>query len=568
MISDHHPPILVAWAVVVIIAAVWGIGSHPLMDQDEGRNGEVAREMAATNDCLLPHLNGLPYIDKPLLWFAATAAVMEILGPTELAARSISFICWFVTALLVGIAAGRRFGREPGWVAGIAAASAPLPLAFARIAILDSMLALFVTCSLLAFHAAVEARAGGRRSTGLSAIAWAAIGLGILTKGPVALAIPLLVAAPYAAWRRASWAVWNPLGPLLAAAIAAPWVWYMEARLPGYLEYVAVTETWSRVSSDALRRTEPWWYFLVMGGAGFFPWWFFAIGHRRATDSRRPDRVFAALWLLLPLVLFSLSRSKLPQYILPLMPAVALLVASRWNPRDRPPRLAVTAAVTGTALFGAAMAAAAAGALERAGIHPELAAVMTVPAAIMSVVSLAAAWMAVVSLRRRRGAWLCIALTLPAAALPVVLHPVISALSELRSERALVGFIRSELPAETEVIGYRAWRPSVSFYLRRTVPILSSDGAELRSNYILHTSQRWLDPSGPLRPMPANDEAVFRCEQPRVFLVHSRQAQIQDAMRDAGLEEIWAGPKLYAYFCLEQIPEKESQSLEDPRSPL
>jgi 4-amino-4-deoxy-L-arabinose transferase-like glycosyltransferase len=549
MNANRHPPFLIVWALLVVVGLGWGLGTAPLGDQDEGRNGEVAREMAETGDYVLPHLNGLPYIDKPVLSFAATAAVMELLGPTELAARSVPFVCSLATALLVGICAGRWFGREAGWVAGIVALTAPLPLAFSRIVILDAVLALLVTSSLLAFLAAVEARADRRPDRVWTLLAWAAIGLGILTKGPVALAVPLMVAAPYALWRRASWAVWNPLGPLLAAAIVTPWVWFMEDRLPGYLRYVAITETWQRVSSDELRRTQPWWYFLAIAGVGFFPWWPLAVGRSRNAGDRRPRRVFAALWLAIPLVFFSLSKSKLPQYILPLMPSVALLVASRWSTLRDLPRRSTAVSLVGWSAFALVMAAAGFGALEKTRIEPELLAPLPTPARLMAAVCLLSLGWAILALRGRRGSWLIAALSLPMVALPVVLQPVITAAAERRSERALADLIQSELPAETEVVGYRAWRPSLSFYLRRPIPILSRDGDELRSNYILRTHDRWSDPDGWLRPIPPDLNEITSCDQPRVILVHARRLEDQTLMDRAGLEKIWVGPKLHAYYC-------------------
>jgi len=549
MIGDRHPPLLVAWALVTVIGLGWGLGSYPLIDQDEGRNGEVAREMAQSNDYVLPHLNGLPYIDKPVLSFAAAAAVMEVLGPTELAARSVPFLSTLATALLVGWFGGRWYGREAGWVAGIAAAVAPLPLAFSRIVILDSLLALLVTSALLAFYTAIEARVAGRPDRSYTLIAWAAIGLGVLTKGPVALAVPLMVAAPYALWRRASWSVWNPLGPLLMAAIIAPWVWFMEDRLPGYLEYVAITETWQRVSSDELQRTQPWWYFLVIAGVGFFPWWPLALGRRRLDGGIDAKRVYSFLWLLVPLVFFSISRSKLPQYILPLMPAVALLLASRWAPGSSLPRRTTMISLAGWSLFGLAMAAAGVGALEKSRVPPELQSALPVPAFLMAGLCLVSIIGAIVALRRENGPWLVAALSLPLVALPIVLFPVITALAELRSERALVTMIQTELPAETEVLGLKSWRPSVSFYLQRPVPILSTDGDELRSNYILRTYSEWANANGSLRPAPAGVTGLDQCSQPTVYLVHSRRPEIQHGLDRAGLEKIWTGPKLHAYFC-------------------
>jgi 4-amino-4-deoxy-L-arabinose transferase-like glycosyltransferase len=549
MIGDRHPPLLVAWALVVVIGLGWGLGNTALVDQDEGRNAEVAREMAETNDYVLPHLNGLPYIDKPVLFFAAAAAVIEILGPTELAARLVPFLCAMATALLVGWCGARWYGRRAGWVAGIAAAVAPLPLAFSRIVILDSLLALLVTSALLAFHTAIEARVARRPGRMWTLIAWAAIGFGVLTKGPVALAVPLLVAAPYALWRRASWAVWNPLGPLLMAAIIAPWVWFMEDRLPGYLRYVAITETWQRVSSDELQRTQPWWYFLVIAGVGFFPWWPLALGRRRLDGGTDPRRVYSFLWLLVPLVFFSLSRSKLPQYILPLMPAVALLLASRWARDSSLPRRTAMISVAGWGIFGIALAATGAGVL--GGIHgsPALLEVLPRSAFLMAGICLASVIGALAALGTGRGSWLIAMLSLPLVAIPVVLYPVIAVITEQRSERALAALIRTELPAETEVLGLRGWRPSISFYLQRPIPIFSPDGNELRSNYILRTYDRWVTADGPLRPAASLTPWAIRCDQPTVFLVHAQLTGLQQTLDLAGMEQIWVGPKLHAYYC-------------------
>jgi 4-amino-4-deoxy-L-arabinose transferase-like glycosyltransferase len=549
MTGNRHPPLLVAWALVVVVGFGWGLGSYALVDQDEGRNAEVAREMAESNDYVLPHLNGLPYIDKPVLSFAAGAGAMELLGPTELAARTVPFLSTLATALLVGWVGARWYGRAAGWVAGIAAAAAPLPLAFSRIVILDSLLALLVTSALLAFHTAIEARAARRPERFWTLIAWAAVGLGVLTKGPVALAVPLMVAAPYALWRRASWAVWNPLGPLLMAVIIAPWVWFMEARLPGYLKYVAITETWQRISSDELQRTQPWWYFLVIAGVGFFPWWPLALSRRRLDAGIDPRRVFSFLWLLVPLVFFSISRSKLPQYILPLMPAIALLLASRWVPGFSLPRRTAVISLAGWGVLGIAMAGAGAGALRESRVPPALLDVLPVPALLMAGLCLVSIIGAVAALRRENGPWLIATLSLPLVAIPVVLFPVIEVMAELRSERALVKLVRTELPDETEVLGLESWRPSVSFYLQQPVPILSANGEELRSNYILRTYDEWVDVDGTLRPAPALTSGLDSCNQPTVYLVHARRPDLQQALDEAGLEKIWTGPKLHAYFC-------------------
>jgi len=336
---------------------------------------------------------------------------------------------------------------------------------------------------------------------------------------------------------------------MLMVALIAPWVWFMEDRLPGYLRYVAITETWQRVSSDELQRTQPWWYFLVIAGVGFFPWWPLALSRRRLDGGIDPRRVYSFLWLVVPLVFFSLSRSKLPQYILPLMPATALLLASRWVPGSSLPRRTTMISVAGWSIFGIAMAAVGAGALDESRVPLSLLNALPLPAFLMAGLCLVSIIGTLAALRSEHGPWLIAALSLPLIALPVVLFPVIAALAELRSERALVAMIRTELPAETEVLGLRSWRPSVSFYLRHPVPILSTDGDEIRSNYILRTYDQWVDNDGFLRPAMRLPMDVGRCDQPSVFLVHARQSELQQTLESAGLEKVWTGPKLHAYFC-------------------
>src|SRR4051794_28727813 len=140
---------------VLLLAAVlalgFNLGGYPLFDPDEGRNAEVAREMAATNDYVLPQLNGLPYLDKPIVYFAAAAAVMEFLGPSETAARLPAYLFTLATLVIVVRFARRRWGNDAGWLAGLALATMPLVLAYARTTIMDSTLSFCATIAILAF---------------------------------------------------------------------------------------------------------------------------------------------------------------------------------------------------------------------------------------------------------------------------------------------------------------------------------------------------------------------------------------------------------------------------------
>jgi 4-amino-4-deoxy-L-arabinose transferase-like glycosyltransferase len=273
--------LLALWAVVGAAGLAHGLGRVPLVDPDEGRNAEVAREMAAGGDYVLPHLDGLPYLDKPVLYFAAAAVAIDGLGAGETAARLPALLAALATALLTGWFAVRLFGRGAGWPAAIAAGSAPLAVAFARIVIFDSLLSLLVTVALAALYFAVEAARPGARARdylGWTLLAWAAMALGVLTKGPVALVVPLLVATPFALWRRGGRAVWHPLGIALLAVVVGPWVWAVSRRIPEFLDYALVTESWRRLTTPELKRTGPWWTFVPVLLGGTLPWSLAAAG--------------------------------------------------------------------------------------------------------------------------------------------------------------------------------------------------------------------------------------------------------------------------------------------------
>src|SRR5438034_7789641 len=236
--------------LAAVLAMAFDLGGYPLFDPDEGRNAEVAREMAQTNDYLLPHLEGLPYLDKPVVYFAAAALAMEVLGPTETAARLPAYLFTLATIAVVVLFAKRRWGPDAGWLAGLALATMPLVLAYARATIFDSALAFCSTVAILAFW---DER---------PVLAWAAIGLGALTKGPVAILIPLATTLPHALLtgrplRRPF--PWLGLGAF--AVIALPWFIAVSVRIPEFPHYVFVRETLERVTTTKFHRTAPIWYY-------------------------------------------------------------------------------------------------------------------------------------------------------------------------------------------------------------------------------------------------------------------------------------------------------------------
>jgi 4-amino-4-deoxy-L-arabinose transferase-like glycosyltransferase len=459
--------ILLAWLFIVASALVANLGSTPLYDADEGRNAEVGREMAATNDYVMPRIDGMPYLDKPVVYFAAEAAAMEILGPTELAARLPAYLFTLATAFVVWWFAKLVWDEESALVAAIAYLTMPLALAFARTVIFDSALTFFMVVAIVAFF--VEK----------PTLAWAAIGFGVITKGPVAIAVPLLVAIPFAIKQKKFRSLFSWWGLVAFVAIITPWVWAVSQVVPDFLHYVIVTETAQRLATKALKRTGPPWYFIpyVIGGA--LPWAIVAIANvkelRRKLD---PATLYAILWILIPFIFFSISQSKRPQYILPVMPAIALLVA-------RAVKGFRAAAIAWIALGVALLASPA-----FLKMRPELLGAAKSSAIGLGIVALAGG---IVALLVKRREVLIIALSMPVVAIPILANPMLQAIGERRSAHTFAEQLRPYVKPATEIVGVEAYTGSLQFYLQKPITVVTPDAEEFTSNYIIRHYANFAD---------------------------------------------------------------------------
>lgn len=553
---------LVACAILLTAAFTYGLGGYSLLDPDEGRNAEIAREMAVTNDYMLPRLNGVPYVDKPVLYFAAGALVMELLGPTVASARLPSLLFAVGTLGLVAWFAGRTLGSAAAWIAAIATAATPFMLAYARTVIFDTALTLFVVGALVGFYLAVEESSprqppsgsgtpdrpgrrwgSGERAAWWRAAAWGALALGVLTKGPVALAVPLMVVLPYAVWRRRWRALADPIAVLLFAAIVMPWLFVMAREVPSYLEYVVVTETASRLTTRELERWGPFWYFLAIFPAAALPWSVVAAaawrgrrtGNGEGHGSTAPLRVFLLLWLLVPLLFFTLSQSKRPQYVLPMVPAVGLLVAVLWHAAGATEsgggRVVPGVRVAGGALFAMSLAfVAGATVIPRlVPASPAVAAAIPPTAVALGIVCLIAGTACWPAARRWDAALLVLAL--PVAAIPFVGAPLLREIGRDRSAAEIAEAVDHVLTPATEVIGVHVYPPSLPFYLRRTITLATDDGVELTSNYVIrHFNEVARLSRATVRSGDWWRQALFNCDRPRIFVAASRDRVIRETL--------------------------------------
>lgn len=508
-------PVLVATAA---LALGWNLDGYRLLDPDEGRNAEVAREMSVTHDYVVPHLDGLPYLDKPIVYFAAAAVLMQAFGPSEAMARLPAYIATLAIIALLVWFARRRWGETAGWLAGLAFATMPLTLAYAHTAIFDSTLALCITAAMICFFE--------ERTT----LAWAAIGAGAITKGPVAIFVPLVAVIPFAL------ATGRPLRRLVSwragaafAVVALPWFLAATSRLPEFPHYAFVVETFQRFTTTTFHRTAPVWYYLPILPVAAFPWVVPALAGlkrwREVWAARREPRareaIWLACWVLGPLVLFTLNRSKLPQYVLPLLPAFALAAAHALATQG--PRVAWRSYTVLTTLAGVAFVAAP-GRLV-GGLPLTTAERATIPAAALILGASLLASAAGVALAAWRG-WTqiaALAYAIVVIKLPFYTIDLMRAVGEDRSSARLADAIRPALTSgPVQVLGVAAYPPSLPFYLGRPIAVATASAVELTSNYIIAYQNRYRTlADSPLRPASEWQTVLAACTTPTVFVVRS-----------------------------------------------
>ena len=508
------------WLILLLVLAAlalgWDLGGGHLLDPDEGRNAEVAREMATTHDYVVPHLDGLPYLDKPVLYFAAAAAAMQLLGPHELGARLPAYLATLATIALVVWFARRRYGADAGWLAGVALATMPMVLAYARTTIFDSTLSLCTTAAVIAF---AEDRA---------VLAWAAIGVGGLTKGPIAILIPLAVVVPHALLTGRSLkslAPWR--GLLVFAVVAFPWFLAVTARIPQFPYYAFVRETLQRFTTTSFHRTAPFWYYLPIVPVAAFPWIIPALARlggglvrwaweaRRVNDRAR-DALLLGCWMVGPLVFFSLNQSKLPQYVLPLMPAFAL-AAARHLSRETP--------VSGWKVYVGLAAVLAAGLLflpvllpARIPLTPAERASLPGAGLALAVVLVSAAAVVAFGAWRRQRTLVAAGYAAVVIGLPFVTAPLMRAVGEDRSAAALADSVRGK----GVVLAIAVYPPSLPFYLRSQIPVATANARELTSNFIADYADTYRAvPGSPLLPADAWRARLTTCPEPTVFVTRA-----------------------------------------------
>ena len=328
--TDAVNPYLTTWllCLVCVVVLFVNLGSADFFEPDEGRNAEKAREILLLNDWVTPHENFLPVLDKPMFFYWLVAFSYKIFGITEWSARLPSTV-FALGCLFLVYHFARQWWRSWAamWSVLILLTSVEFFL-LARIVRSDMTLTFCVTLALCSFYSAVHAE--NEKAKKLHCLLmYGALGTGTLVKGLIGFIIPGMVFFVYLLLTN-KWSSLRRLhllpGALLFLVIVTPWYLWVDARNPGYLRYFFWDEHLTRYLTDEFNRTQSWFYFFFVIAVGFFPWTLLLPFVVKDWWQKIDDKnIFLILWAILPLLFFSASNSKLPHYILPIYPALAIL---------------------------------------------------------------------------------------------------------------------------------------------------------------------------------------------------------------------------------------------------
>lgn len=466
---------------LLAVAWFWGLGHRPLFTTDEGRYAEIPREMLVTGNWVTPRLDGLRYFEKPPLQYWATASAYAVFGVHDWTARLWTALCGFLTIVITGFAAGRLYGEKTGWMAGAVLAGSFYFGFLAHFNTLDASLAFTMSLTLFGFLLAQRAPPGSRAELGWMLAAYTGAALAVLTKGLIGILLPGAILVLYMILKRDAGLLrrlrlgW---GVSLFLALTLPWFAAVSVQNPDFLWQFFVAQQFLRFLTPVSHRPGAWWYFLPLLFVAALPW-LGAVGRgltRPFAELTRRDSMFDAttvlwLWLVFIFLFFSASHSKLPSYILPTIPALAVLAGRELARLERLPwtgfgaSLAVGLAVLACGLAADRVAHGVAPAV-RAAFAPWLVAAGAV-----------AAGGTFAALRRRRqvvAAVLAVSFAWVVAGRLIMLGG--AAFGPEYSTRDLAAQVAPYNRPDVAVYSVGGYQQTLPFYLRRTMTLVAYQG--------------------------------------------------------------------------------------------
>ena len=463
----------IPWSVWALLALVWfaTLASRPLLEPDEARYAEIPREMVHSGDWVTPRLNDLKYFEKPPLQYWATAAAYSAFGVEEWTARLWSCALAFLCIPLTYAFARHLYGS--GAVA-IAAASVlaidPYFAIIGQLNILDSGFCFFMVATLFSFMRARTCDPRSPPERGWMVLASASLALAVLSKGIVAfvliggtLVIHMLVTRDLRHWRRWHFALTIPV----FLAITLPWFIVVSQRNPEFPQFFFIHEHFQRFLTDEADREGPWWFFIPWLLFALIPWlvpiWNARgpVRWQRPTDDLGIARAMLWSWCAFVMFFFSISHSKLPTYILPMMPALAVLLAPYLAKRSSSTPIAarVTAGLLVLAAVGLAV-----GARHKVG-H--------IPSALL-IWGIVGAGIGIAAALGSGKSWVVAAIGCVLGFQALMMS--YSNFPPMRNSKSLIATVRPSIGPDTQLFSVNQYRQGVPPYLGRTMRMVMFRG--------------------------------------------------------------------------------------------
>ncbi|WP_449440372.1 lipid IV(A) 4-amino-4-deoxy-L-arabinosyltransferase [Pseudomonas migulae] len=322
-----------------LLAYLLPMGSHGLWIPDETRYAQISQGMLLSGDWVSPHFMGLRYFEKPVAGYWMIALSQAVFGNNLFGVRFVSALSTGLSVMLCYLIA-RRLWNEPrkSFACALLYMSFTVVAGQAGYANLDPQFTFWVNLSLVALWFALDSVSRGRRLIGW-ALLGLACGMGFLTKGFLAWLLPVLIALPWMIWQK-RWRELLRYGAVaiaVAIAVSLPWALAVHAQEPDYWRFFFWHEHIRRFAGDDAQHDAPWWFYLPMLVAFSLPWAaLLPSALKQAWQTRGQANIgFLLLWLLMPMLFFSLSNGKLPTYILPCLLPLALLLGNALADRLR-----------------------------------------------------------------------------------------------------------------------------------------------------------------------------------------------------------------------------------------
>jgi 4-amino-4-deoxy-L-arabinose transferase-like glycosyltransferase len=505
-------------AIAILVCLFGNLGAIGLVGPDEPRYAWIARAMAETGDWVTPRLYGQPWFEKPILYYWCAGIGFLFHLPAEWAARLPSAIAALAAALALGWLGRKHYGRansdvDPGLIASLVFATSVAAIGFARAATPDMLfsasIALAMASAASILRGAGELRGivgdesnASRRDTWALVLFGLFLGLGVLAKGPAAIALAGgaigLWALATGLWR-AAFRVAHPIAIAIFCLVSLPWYVVCAIRNPEFLRVFIFQHNFERYLTPMFQHKQPFWFFGPIVLLALLPWTLLlwpvteeGLRLWREKSWKDSPEFFFSCWAIFPVVFFSLSQSKLPGYILPAMPPLALLCSVALLRRFQQTRVTAATIATSVAVTWIAFLAIAFYRAQRTayanvdvGTGPRF--VSTAGIIFLLALVVAAATLVVSGCRRKFAAVVLLSALCAGLSIEIVSFEVLPAIDASYSARPHAAFMRNDQRPD-RIFTYelrRDWNFGLAFYFHRELPEWSP--ADPQAAFVLTT---------------------------------------------------------------------------------